>query len=67
MKYKNYLAQIKVDEEADVFHGEVINIKDVLTFQGKTANELKKAFKNSIEDYLDFCKELNQEPDKPFS
>ncbi|MDB5083198.1 MAG: HicB family protein, partial [Bacilli bacterium] len=34
MNYKGYLARIEFDSEARMFHGEVINTKDVITFQG---------------------------------
>jgi predicted HicB family RNase H-like nuclease len=67
MKYKNYEATVRFDEEAEIFHGEVINTRDVITFQGSSVEELKQAFKDSVEDYLDFCRERNEEPDKPFS
>ena len=67
MQYKGYLARIVFDEESNIFHGEVINIRDIVTFQGKSVDELKKAFEESIEDYLNFCAERKEEPDKPFS
>ena len=67
MTYKGYSAYIEFDEEAGIFHGEVIDTKDVITFQGTSVTELKKAFKDSIDDYLAFCKERGEEPDKPFS
>jgi predicted HicB family RNase H-like nuclease len=67
MKYKNYEGSITFDNEAEIFHGEVINTKDVITFQGKSVKELKKAFKESIEDYLAFCAEKGEQPEKPFS
>ena len=67
MKYKGYEAIVTFDEEAEIFHGEVINTKDVITFQGKEARELKKAFQESINDYLAFCKERKEKPEKPFS
>ncbi len=35
-----------------VFHGEVINLRDVITFDGETVNKLKGAFHDSVEDYL---------------
>ena len=57
MKYKEYLAHVGFDEEGNIFHGEVINIRDVITFQGKSTDELKQAFKDSIKDYLEFCAE----------
>jgi predicted HicB family RNase H-like nuclease len=67
LNYKKYVANIKFDDEAEIFYGEVINARDVITFQGKTAKELKKAFIDSIEDYLEFCAGRNESPDKPFS
>lgn len=65
--YKGYIGKIDYDDEAGIFHGEVINTRDVITFQGKSVNELKKALKDSVEDYLEFCLERGEEPDRPFS
>lgn len=67
MKYRGYEAVVRFDEELEMFHGEVVNTRDVITFQGKSVAELKREFKNSIEDYLDFCRSRNEEPDRPFS
>jgi predicted HicB family RNase H-like nuclease len=57
MSYKSYEAVVEYDEDADIFHGEVINMRDVITFQGKSVSELKRAFAASVEDYLAFCKQ----------
>jgi len=67
MKYKNYIAIAEFDDEANIFHGEVINIRDVITFQGTSVKELRKTFKDSVEDYLAFCAKRGEEPEKPFS
>lgn len=67
MKYKGYTGQVEYDEEAKIFHGEVLGIKDVVTFQGTNVEEIEKAFKDSVEDYLAFCKARGEEPDRPFS
>lgn len=67
MQYKGYLARVNFDEEANIFHGEVINIRDVITFHGKSVEEIKNAFQDSVEDYLEFCEQRNKEPEKPFS
>ena len=67
MIYKNYIGKVVFDEAAGFFHGEVINTKDVITFQGHSVKELKKAFKDSIEDYLEFCTQRNELPDSPFT
>lgn len=67
MHYKGYEAVIEFDEDADIFHGEVIDLKDIITFQGTSAAELKQALADSVEDYLSFCAERGEEPEKPFS
>ncbi len=67
MTYKGYSGTVRFDDEAEVFHGEVLGLRDVVTFQGTTVEEVKSAFEESIDDYLEFCKERGEEPDKPFS
>lgn len=57
LNYKGYIAHIEFDDEAELFHGEVINTRDVVTFQATTAHELKKEFIASVDDYLAFCAE----------
>jgi len=67
MEYKGYVGRVEYDDEVEIFHGEVINTRDVITFQGANVVNLKKAFRDSIEDYLAFCSERGEEPEKPFS
>ena len=67
MSYKGYQAIVAYDEDAEIFHGEVVNLRDVITFQGKSVEELKKAFADSVEDYIDFCAQRGEAPEKPFS
>lgn len=50
-----------------LFHGEVVGLNDVVTFRGTTPEEIKKEFEISIDGYIEWCKELGQEPEKPFS
>lgn len=67
MEYKGYISKVIFDEEAGIFSGEVINTRDVITFQGESVKELEQAFHESVEDYLEFCNERGEEPEKPFS
>jgi len=67
MKYKGYMGQVIYDDEAKIFHGEIIGLKDVITFQGRSVQELEQAFKASIDDYLEFCRERGETPEKAFS
>lgn len=45
----------------------MLDIKDVITFKGETVEEARQAFHDSVDDYLEWCEELGEEPDKPFS
>lgn len=67
MEYKGYVAKVEFDDDDAVFHGEIVNTRDVITFQGTSVTELKKALRESVNDYLAFCAERGEEPDKPFS
>jgi predicted HicB family RNase H-like nuclease len=67
MEYKGYIGKVEVDDEAGILHGEVINIRDVITFEGSSVDEIHKAFRESVDDYLEFCTQRGETPDKPFS
>ena len=67
MKYKGYTGAVAYDSEDEIFHGEVINLRDVITFEADNVEDLKKEFQTSVDDYLTFCKERGEEPEKPLS
>lgn len=67
LEYKGYRGHVDFDEDAGLFHGEVADTRDVVTFQGTSVQELEQAFRDSVDDYLAFCAERGEEPDKPFS
>lgn len=67
LNYKGYTGQVSYDDEVRIFHGEVLDTRDVITFQGKSVEELEQAFRESVDDYLRFCEERGEQPDKPFS
>jgi predicted HicB family RNase H-like nuclease len=67
MKYKGYTGHVEYNDEAKFFYGEVLGIKDVVTFQGTSVDEIEQSFKDSVDDYLAFCEERGEEPDRPFS
>ena len=67
LSYKGYQGRFEYDAETDIFHGEALHLNDVVTFQGRSIDELKQALADSIEDYLELCKEVGKKPEKPFS
>jgi predicted HicB family RNase H-like nuclease len=67
LEYKGYKGTVEYIEDSKIFHGEILGTKDVVTFQGTTVEEIETAFRESIDDYLDFCREQGDEPNKPYS
>lgn len=67
LEYKGYTAQVELDTEAAIFHGEVLDTRDVITFQEKSVDEVQEAFRKSVDDYLEFCAQRGGGTEKPFS
>jgi predicted HicB family RNase H-like nuclease len=67
MEYKGYIGVVEFDDKAKIFHGDVINTRDVITFQGTSVEEIENAFKESIDDYLEWCENDGVNPEKPYS
>ncbi len=51
----------------DCFIGHIAGIKDVVGFHAETATELKAAFEEAVDDYLETCDRLGKSPQKPYS
>ena len=67
MEYKGYVGHVTFDDNVGIFHGEVMNTRDVITFQGESVEEIRQAFHDSVDTYLEWCQERGKIPDKPFS
>ncbi|CAN2040319.1 Toxin-antitoxin system HicB family antitoxin [Candidatus Magnetomoraceae bacterium gMMP-15] len=67
LSYKGYLGQVEFDPEAKIFYGRVINIRDTITFQSENAKQLENEFRLSVDSYLEFCNDLGESPEKPYS
>ncbi len=61
LKYKGYKGHTEFDDEVGLFHGEVLDLRDVITFQGTSVEQLEKEFRDSVDDYLKFCEERIEE------
>jgi predicted HicB family RNase H-like nuclease len=67
MEYKGYTARVEFDDDANVFRGEIVNLRDIITFEGESVDELRQALADAVDDYLAVCAERGEEPEKPFS
>ena len=67
LAYKGFFGEVSFDNDAKVFYGRVINTRDTITFQSDNAKQLEEEFQVSVDTYLDFCKDLGEIPEKPYS
>lgn len=67
LKYKSYYGSVEFSPRDDCLHGRLLNINDVITYEGSSVKEIKAAFKEAVEDYLAHCKVIGKEPNKPFT
>lgn len=66
LTYKGYIGSVHYNAEDDVFHGRIEGIRDLISFEGRSVEELKKAFHEAADDYLEFCSQVNKKPEKPY-
>jgi predicted HicB family RNase H-like nuclease len=67
LTYKGYTAKIEFDQDDNILFGNIIDIRDTVGFHGESVNELKDAFHEAVDFYLESCKKAGREANKPFS
>lgn len=67
MKYKDYSARIEYSDEDECLVGRVIGINDIVTFHGDSVDDVRKAFQESVDFYLESCRERGEEPNRTYS
>ncbi len=66
MEYKGYHAKIEFDVDECTLFGKIDGITDLVTFESRNPLLIKNEFEKSVDDYLEFCKEVGKEPDKEY-
>jgi predicted HicB family RNase H-like nuclease len=67
MTYRGYAARVEYSEDDGCFVGHVVGIRDVIGFHGESVAELRSAFAEAVDDYLETCLKLGREPNHPYS
>lgn len=62
MNHKGYVGRVEFDDEAGIYHGDILGTQDVVTFQGKSVEEIRRAMKESVADYLEMCRTHGKKP-----
>lgn len=66
LKYKDYYGSVQFSAADEVFYGKILAINDLVSFEGSSVQELKAAFEEAVEDYLETCLEMDKVPDKTY-
>jgi predicted HicB family RNase H-like nuclease len=67
MTYKGYSARIEYDDDDGIFTGRIAGIRDGVGFHADTVGDLREAFHEAVEDYLDTCAAIGKPPQKTYS
>ncbi|MFI5460018.1 MAG: type II toxin-antitoxin system HicB family antitoxin [Isosphaerales bacterium] len=67
LTYKGYTGVLEVDLDAGELFGRTLGMRDVITFQGKTVEEARESFEESVDFYLSCCEQEGTQPDRPYS
>lgn len=66
IEHKNFIGSVSFSSEDEVFHGKIEGIDDLVTFEGGTVADLKSAFEEAVEDYIEICREIGKKPEKSY-
>ena len=66
LEYRGYTGCVFFSEEDAVFHGKVMGIKSLITFEGESVLNLLDDFHTAIDEYLDHCQSVGRTPEKPY-
>jgi predicted HicB family RNase H-like nuclease len=67
MSYKGYAAVIQYDDDDGIFFGRLAGIRDGVGFHAETVPDLKIAFREAVDDYIETCAKIGKTPQKPYS
>ena len=67
LHHKGYRGRVEFDDQARMLHGEVLDTHGMITFRGRSVEEVEAAFRESVDDYLKFCAERGENPEEPFT
>ena len=66
IEYKGYCTEINYSRKDNVLYGKIEFIDDLVNFESTTVEGIEQEFRNAVDDYIEFCKQVGKEPQKPF-
>ena len=66
LQYKDFIGSVHFNADDEIFFGKIEGIDDLVSFEGNTVSELKKAFEEAVNDYVIICKENGKKIEKSY-
>ena len=66
LSYKDFIGTVHYSADDDVFYGKIEGINDLATFEGESVINLRHAFEEAVDDYIQICTEAGKDPLKSF-
>ena len=63
LEYRDYLGSVEYSSPDEIFYGRIIGISDRITYDGDSVKNLKSAFQEAVDDYIESCAEVGKEPE----
>ncbi len=67
MSYKGYSARVEYDDDDGIFFGRIAGLRNGVGFHASNVEDLRAAFREAVEDYLETCAKLGKEPQRTYS
>lgn len=55
LKYKGFIGHFSFDEKTHLFHGNVANSHDLITFQGASVMKIQQVFQDAVDEHIEWC------------
>ena len=66
LKHKDFIGSVQFSSADDIFYGKITGIDDLVSFEGESVKELKSAFVEAVEEYIELCRSLGKDPFKSY-
>lgn len=63
MAYKGYFGSVHYDDHDQVFCGKLEFIHALVSYEGTDVKSLRRAFEGAVDDYLEFCRQTDRQPE----
>ena len=66
MEHRGYFGTVEFSSANQILFGKVLGISGLISYEGDSLKDLKKSFKEAVDDYLYMCSEENIEPQRAY-